>query len=283
MVQISLPQTKLNYISFGRGDPLIIVPATISEINSWLPLVKFMGQEFKAYFFELPGHGQSSALTRPFSGELLAEMIETWLSQLKIHRFNLMGFSFGGILAAKTLLRLEPRIDRLILLAPCLSHRAVKLSRLNRALIKLTDKLLTFDSIEDKFFRLIHDQERVELAVRLLAKLGHVEIDGSRKAGLKQKLLQLPRQTLAVLQAEVGEILSFEFPQKTFSQPCFFGMSVNDPLLDYQTTETVLKQSFANLFIKKFSWHYHQPPRTPEFEFLVRRYQPFLKLIKNGG
>jgi len=58
--KVKLPGTTLHYVKAGSGPPLVIVPATVSLISQWLPLTQFMGQRFTAYFFELPGHGQST-------------------------------------------------------------------------------------------------------------------------------------------------------------------------------------------------------------------------------
>ena len=41
---INLPLARLHVLETGRGAPLIMVPATISELQNWLPLSQFMGQ-----------------------------------------------------------------------------------------------------------------------------------------------------------------------------------------------------------------------------------------------
>ena len=46
-----LPLTRLHYLKCGQGPPLILVPATVSEIKNWLTLVQFMAQRFTVYFF----------------------------------------------------------------------------------------------------------------------------------------------------------------------------------------------------------------------------------------
>jgi len=64
---VDLPLCSLHVMESGDGPPLIIVPATISELENWADLVRFIGQWFRAYFFELPGHGQSTALPADFT------------------------------------------------------------------------------------------------------------------------------------------------------------------------------------------------------------------------
>ena len=63
---IGLPLANIQYMKYGKGAPLIIFPATISRLENWTNILKFMGQKYSAYFFELPGHGKSSKFSKPF-------------------------------------------------------------------------------------------------------------------------------------------------------------------------------------------------------------------------
>ena len=51
---IDLPLARLHVLETGQGAPLIIVPATISELENWVSMAQFMGQWFRVFFFELP-------------------------------------------------------------------------------------------------------------------------------------------------------------------------------------------------------------------------------------
>ena len=126
---MELPNTRLHYVKAGTGPPLIIVPATVSLIRQWLPLTQFMGQRFTSYFFELPGHGSSTPYPEKFTSDLIPATVEEFVNNLDYDRFNLMGFSFGGLLALRTLEHLKDRTDKVILLSPCVSKRALKWSR----------------------------------------------------------------------------------------------------------------------------------------------------------
>ncbi len=99
---IDLPLTRLHILETGRGAPLIMVPATISELENWLPLAQFMGQWSHVYFFELPGHGQSEPFREHFSSQQVAQLVAQLADKLGFKRFSLMGFSFGGILTMQT-------------------------------------------------------------------------------------------------------------------------------------------------------------------------------------
>jgi hypothetical protein len=80
---------------------------------------------------------------------------------------------------------------------------------------------------------------------------------------------------------EIDEILNFDFAEcrQTFSQPCFLGMSVNDPLLDCNTTEEILRNKFEDLMVLKVGLPYHQPPSGMTFEDMMRDYGKFLDML----
>lgn len=276
---IQLPLTNLHYLKCGRGYPLVMVPATISQINNWLGLIQFMGQYFTIYFFELPGHGQSTPFKQHYSSDLVAETIEDFLDKLKISKIALMGFSFGGILALKTLDHLNDRVKKVILFAPCVSKKALRLSRPELGVARSMDKIMHTPSVQKELFKLIHNEKTVGLILILLKIAGHVKTN----EGLRKKLLRLPSSTLQVLNCQLHEILTIEFKKvgKPYQQPCFFGMSVNDPLLDFDVTCDVLMNLFSNLIVERFTFPFHQPPKPFSFQELNQNYRHFLDLLTN--
>ena len=277
---VDLPLTRLHFATAGKGKPLIIVPATISELDNWRSLIQFMALRFKVYFFELPGHGQSSAFKDGFSTDQVVTTIAAWTNQLGLTRFNLMGFSFGGILALKTLVRLSAQIDRVILLSPLVTAKALLFSRLRQEILRLIDKAMQAKPIQSLLLKTAHDQRLVNPLIKLLTRLGQVETDGPRLPGFRAKLLRLPASTLDVLVKEVEEMLSFELlDAPRFPQPAYLAMSVNDPLLDFDATQMWLQNHFPRLSTQKFTFPYHQPPRPLKFEELMTHYRPFLDLI----
>jgi hypothetical protein len=256
---IDLPLSRLHIMEAGAGEPLIMVPATISELENWKTLTQFMAQWFHVYFFELPGHGESSAFQEQFSSRKVAELIEQLVDALGHERFNLMGFSFGGILAMQTFKRLSHRIDRVIMIAPCLDHRAIPYSAFRLSLLYNFNRVLGIPCVQRRFNELIHNRQTVHLVVKVLQMVGRLE----RTIPLEEKFPRTPESTVAVLNAQVSEILTTEFdvaPVK-YNTPCYFAMSINDPLLRFETTLDILQKHFANINIVRLAYPFHQAPR----------------------
>jgi pimeloyl-ACP methyl ester carboxylesterase len=250
----------------GEGEPLIMVPATISELENWKALAQFMAQWFHVYFFELPGHGRSEAFKDGFSSQRVAELVGQLADSQGIQRFNLMGFSFGGILAMRTYKLLSQRIDRLILIAPCLDHRALPFSRFRVSLLYGFNWFLSRPKVQMLFCDLIHDQRTLTPIVRFLQTFGHLE----KNLHLERKLLTTPASTIEVLNAQLNEILTTEFDvdPTRHETPCYFAMSIHDPLLRFDTTLGIVYKHFADVSTMSLTYPFHQPPRAFTYDEL---------------
>jgi len=265
---IDLPMSRLHVMEAGEGEPLIIVPATISELNEWRSLAQFMAQWFRVYFFELPGHGESTPFHDGFSSHKVAELVSQLADKLSYERFNLMGFSFGGLLAMRTFKHLSHRIDRLILIAPCLDHRALPLSSLRQRLAYKFNQLLSHPQVQEKFVDLLHNPRTISMIVNLLKKVGRLE----DTLPLQEKLSRVKASTVAVLNSQLKEILTTEFniePEK-YEMPCYFAMSIHDLLIRFDATEEILRKHFANINGVKLHYPYHQPPTPFTYDELNR-------------
>jgi pimeloyl-ACP methyl ester carboxylesterase len=265
---MNLPLARLHVLETGRGEPLIMVPATISELENWRTLAQFMGQWFHVYFFELPGHGGSSPFRERFSSHLVAQLVEQLADHLGLERFNLMGFSFGGILAMRTYQRLASRIDRLILIAPCFGRPTLPFSDSRLSILSTMNRLMSHPRIQAGFNEMIHNPRTVSLTVKALRRIGHLE----ETVPLEEKLLNTPDSVIPVLNAQLNEILNtrFEAGLVKYRTPVYFAMSVYDPLLRYDVALGTVEEHFENVKAVRLSYPYHQPPEPFTYEELNR-------------
>lgn len=277
---IDLPLSRLHVMETGKGEPLIIVLATISELNEWRSLAQFMAQWFHVYFFELSGHGKSSPFGDGFSSYKVAELVEQLVDKLGYKRFNLMGFSFGGLLAMRTFKRLAHRIDRLILIAPCLDHRALPLARRRQTLLYKFNQFLSRPNIQSRFVDLIHNPRTIPLIVKGLQIIGQLE----DTIPLQEKLPRTKASTVAVLNSQLKEILTAEFDVELvkYKTPCYFAMSIYDPLIRFDTTHSILHKHFGNISALRLTYPFHQPPVPFTFDELNRDFYETVSAFLRG-
>lgn len=276
--RVELPLTTLSYAECGSGEPLIMVPATISQIDDWLPFIHFMGQRYHAHFFELPGHGGSTPFAEPFSSDLVAQMVEQFADEQGFERFVLMGFSFGAVLTLKTLQHLGDRVSKVILLAPYVSkhglqHNFVKLNAVRAATATAKRRLGRAG-----WLKMIRDPRAVDFFVWFMTTVGKFETT----ADLRGRLLDFEDASFDTLRNQVAEILTTveEDLAGPFTQPCFFGMSVNDPLLDFETSLRFVQSEFTDPVVVRWDFPFHAPPERFTFERLNRDY---IELLDSFG
>ena len=72
--------------------------------------------------------------------------------------------------------------------------------------------------------------------------------------------LRIPLTTLDVFAHTMDEIfqMEYQYGRAPFKNPCYFGMSINDDILDYDLTEQIVRQHFQKITIQKFTHPYHQ-------------------------
>jgi len=93
--------------------------------------------------------------------------------------------------------------------------------------------------------------------------------------------LQMPLSTLDVFAYTLGEIFEIEYQYEgaPFNIPCYFGMSINDDILDYDLTERIVRRHFRQLTVQRFTHPYHQPPDPPTYDWLNRKFGQFLEML----
>jgi len=275
---MTLSNTRLHYVKAGSGPPLIIVPATVSLIRQWLPLTQFMGQLFTSYFFELPGHGGSTPYPEKFKSQFIPKTVEEFVNNLGYDKFNLMGFSFGGLLALRTLEHLHNRIEKVILLSPCVSRRALKWSTPRQWAFKASIWAMKRQMLLSGIHYVMNAPRLEKPLTYALSKVSNVD----RRILENKHALQIPVSTLDVLAYTLGEIIQteYQYTGAPFNIPCFFGMSINDDILYYDLTEQIVRKHFQKITIQKFTHPYHQPPEPPTFEWLNSEFGRFLGMIE---
>jgi len=272
-----LPLTRLHYIKCGSGFPVIMVPATISELDNWIPLAQFMGQRYTAYFFELPGHGHSSPFPQAYASELVAQTMEDFIDVLGYDRINLMGFSFGGVLTMKILCHLQDRVENLFLLSPAMTKRALPFSKTKLRLLQGFSQLICTPAFIQSFVKIIQGRITGPPLLALITKFGKIEAN----IGLREKMKRVPPFTIDVLAHQIREVLYLEHvvPKKLFQQPCYFAMSIYDPFLSYTTTLDVINKLFKQVHVQELYLPYHQAPGRVNFERLNLDYGHLLDLL----
>ena len=130
------------------------------------------------------------------------------------------------------------------------------------------NQLLAKPSAQEKFVNLLRNPRTISTIVKLLQKAGQLE----DTIPLQEKLPRTQATTISVLNTQIKEILTTEFKVESekHDTPCYFAMSIHDPLIRFDATAEILQKHFAEVSTVKLSYPYHQPPTPFTYEELNR-------------
>lgn len=115
---------KTNYLVFGDGKPLLILHGWGSASDRWIKEAEIIAEKgYKVIIPDLPGFGESQKLDKPWRVNDYLGWLEAFADELNLQEFTLLGYSFGGALAAKMAIKYPQRVKKLFLVAAAVMRR----------------------------------------------------------------------------------------------------------------------------------------------------------------
>jgi proline iminopeptidase len=127
------------YKTFGKGEPLVIVHGGPGASHDYfLPYLLPLARKNKLVFIDERGCGQSQKLdsTSGYTVENMVEDVEAVRQALDLGRINLLGHSYGGVLAQAYALKYQQNLSHLIL---CSTFPST--SEMNEVFIRIKEKM----------------------------------------------------------------------------------------------------------------------------------------------
>ena len=139
--QINYKGVDVSYTDEGKGSAVVLLHGFLENMTMWFDIKKALVKRNRVICVDLLGHGQTSSFGYVHTMELMAEVVEELLCQLKIRRTILVGHSMGGYVAL-ALAEVSPdNVKGLVLLNSSaradskerilLRNRAIEASKLN--------------------------------------------------------------------------------------------------------------------------------------------------------
>lgn len=93
---------KVYYEIYGDGEPLVLLHGAYMTIGlNWAPMLPALAKGHKVIALEMQGHGHTPLGNRAFSFDSLADDVAKVLAYLDIQQADVVGYSFGGVIAWK--------------------------------------------------------------------------------------------------------------------------------------------------------------------------------------
>lgn len=101
----------------GSGDPLVLIHGGFGSTAMFDAIVKPLTAERQVITLDLQGHGRTALTNRPMNFDLLANDVQGLVKSLGLARADLLGFSFGGMVALRTALTHPEVVRKLVVVS----------------------------------------------------------------------------------------------------------------------------------------------------------------------
>ena len=127
------------YTSFGKGAPLVLLHGGPGASHDYfLPYLLPLARHNRLIFIDERGSGKSQKLEDPsgYTVENMVEDVETVRKALGLGKINVLGHSYGGVLAQAYALKYQQNINHLILGSTFASTKAI-----NQVFVDMKEKM----------------------------------------------------------------------------------------------------------------------------------------------
>ncbi|HKX08881.1 MAG TPA: alpha/beta fold hydrolase [Stellaceae bacterium] len=100
----------------GAGVPLVLIHGVGLDLEIWEPLVPLLQPRRRLIRYDMRGHGLGAKPPGPYRLDDFVAQLEGLAAALELDRFDLAGFSMGGMVAEAFTARFPERVRRLALL-----------------------------------------------------------------------------------------------------------------------------------------------------------------------
>jgi pimeloyl-ACP methyl ester carboxylesterase len=105
---------ELNYKTYGRGEPLIILHGLLGSSDNWQPMSAKLGEFFHVFALDQRNHG-GSAHSVEMNYEVMAKDINEFLNREHLEQGHILGHSMGGKTAMEFAQLFPEKVSKLII------------------------------------------------------------------------------------------------------------------------------------------------------------------------
>ncbi|MBT0606953.1 alpha/beta fold hydrolase [Aequorivita echinoideorum] len=107
---------SIHYEIFGQGPAVVLLHGFLESSTMWNYLIPKLSEKNTVLILDFPGHGKSETVHETHSMELMADVVNSLLKELKIQKATFVGHSMGGYVALAYAEKYVDSVEKLILL-----------------------------------------------------------------------------------------------------------------------------------------------------------------------
>jgi pimeloyl-ACP methyl ester carboxylesterase len=111
------------FFDAGAGEPLVFVHGLGGNLTHWQFVAPELARSHRVLGLDLPGFGESLRPDGPYSYDLMAESVLSFMDRRGVAKATIVGHSFGGAVATQLALEHPERVRAIVLVNPAGYHR----------------------------------------------------------------------------------------------------------------------------------------------------------------
>jgi pimeloyl-ACP methyl ester carboxylesterase len=114
---VTLKSGRIHFLTLGNGPPVLLIHGAGGGCANWYRVIGGLASGFCVFAPDLPGFGLSEPIPPANGlGAQVADILLDWAAGLGLKQFDLVGTSFGGLVALRMAQRAPARVRRIVLL-----------------------------------------------------------------------------------------------------------------------------------------------------------------------
>lgn len=156
---IDLGNAKIYYEEYGSGEPLVLLHGNNGSISDFYNQIPDLAKQFKVIVLDTRGQGRSTDLsTEDYTYEKFSDDLLAVTKELNINKFNIVGWSDGGITGLLFTINHPELVNKLIVIGANLNPEGIETKTLDMFKKQLEIK----DAPNQRLIKLMVQQPHIE-------------------------------------------------------------------------------------------------------------------------
>jgi esterase len=117
IINVNHKQVHIQELNKGAEQTVVLIHGMFSNLSIYyFNIAPVLAKDFHVVMYDLKSHGMSERFTDGYDLESMSSDVLALMDVLNLKKVHLAGYSFGGLIALKTALKVPERISRLVVI-----------------------------------------------------------------------------------------------------------------------------------------------------------------------